>query len=126
MIDDLIITLGTNHPNPCPECGDALVLKTQGKFGPFYGCVNFPACPGTAAAHGDGRPMGKAVNQKTKIQRVVLHKMLDALQREKKWSRDALYDWLDKMFPYKGHVHISDLNEHEIKEVIREVQKEMK
>jgi restriction system protein len=29
----------------CPECGSALREKT-GRFGPFLGCVNFPACRG--------------------------------------------------------------------------------
>ena len=27
----------------CPQCGGQLILR-QGKFGPFYGCSNFPKC----------------------------------------------------------------------------------
>ena len=125
MNDDLIIKLGTAHPDPCPECGDALILKDTGRFGAFYGCINFPECQGTAGAHGDGRPLGKAVNKKTKLQRVVVHKVLTTLQKNKHWNRNALYDWLDKLFSEKEHVHIADLDKQEIKKIIREAQKEM-
>ena len=27
----------------CPRCGGDLVLR-KGKFGPFYGCSNYPKC----------------------------------------------------------------------------------
>ncbi|WP_278680442.1 topoisomerase DNA-binding C4 zinc finger domain-containing protein [Leyella stercorea] len=27
----------------CPECGGKLVIR-NGKFGPFYGCSNYPKC----------------------------------------------------------------------------------
>ncbi len=30
---------------PCPECKSKTRLR-NGRFGPFYGCVKFPACPG--------------------------------------------------------------------------------
>jgi len=30
-------------PQLCPKCGGKLVERT-GKFGPFYGCSNFPKC----------------------------------------------------------------------------------
>jgi hypothetical protein len=30
----------------CPLCGD-LMKKRSGKFGEFWGCVNFPDCKGT-------------------------------------------------------------------------------
>ena len=29
----------------CPECGDKMAVR-QGKFGRFYGCVNYPECKG--------------------------------------------------------------------------------
>jgi hypothetical protein len=125
MNDDLIIPLGTSHPDLCPECGDTLVLKDASRYGAFYGCVNFPNCLGTAAAHADGRPMGKAVNKKMKEKRVLVHKMLASLQKEKRWSRDNLYDWLDKLFPDKKHAHIADLDNNEIKKVIRYIQEEI-
>lgn len=33
----------------CPRCGGALIKRT-GKFGPFYGCCNFPRCRYTRSA----------------------------------------------------------------------------
>ncbi|MBN1255815.1 MAG: topoisomerase DNA-binding C4 zinc finger domain-containing protein [Deltaproteobacteria bacterium] len=35
-------------PN-CPKCGDLMKLRT-GKFGKFWGCVNYPNCKGTRQA----------------------------------------------------------------------------
>jgi len=32
-------------PGLCPRCGLSTVLKT-GKFGKFYGCIDFPKCKG--------------------------------------------------------------------------------
>lgn len=36
----------------CPECGGDLVLR-NGKYGPFYGCSNFPDCRYTKKIFGD-------------------------------------------------------------------------
>lgn len=30
----------------CPKCGDEMIRR-KGKYGEFYGCVNFPRCRGT-------------------------------------------------------------------------------
>lgn len=32
---------------PCPECGGPTKLR-NGRYGPFYGCVDYPKCKGTA------------------------------------------------------------------------------
>ena len=32
-----------NAPTICPSCGGRLKIK-NGKFGPFYGCSNYPRC----------------------------------------------------------------------------------
>jgi hypothetical protein len=32
-----------SNDNICPKCGNELVLK-NGKYGPFYGCSNYPNC----------------------------------------------------------------------------------
>jgi restriction system protein len=43
---DLINKSATKRvPTKCPECGSAMREKT-GRFGPFLGCSNFPACRG--------------------------------------------------------------------------------
>lgn len=33
-------------PRTCPLCGRAMRLRT-GRYGPFYGCVDYPGCRGT-------------------------------------------------------------------------------
>lgn len=38
----------------CPRCGGELVRR-NGKYGPFYGCVKFPSCRFTC---GEGEFMG--------------------------------------------------------------------
>lgn len=41
------IRQGNNYNGPlCPICGNRMVLRT-GKYGMFYGCVNYPKCKGT-------------------------------------------------------------------------------
>lgn len=50
----------------CPNCGAQMLYK-QGKFGPFWGCVNYPNCRGYVKAggggggprRGGGRPQGR-------------------------------------------------------------------
>ena len=37
-----------NEESTCPKCGKP-VLKKYGKFGPFYGCSNYPSCKFTAS-----------------------------------------------------------------------------
>lgn len=35
-----------NGPGPCPKCGGETVSRS-GRFGAFYGCVNYPKCKGS-------------------------------------------------------------------------------
>jgi len=34
----------------CPICGSEMVIKS-GKYGEFYGCVNFPKCKGSKSIY---------------------------------------------------------------------------
>ncbi|HCF3026441.1 TPA: topoisomerase DNA-binding C4 zinc finger domain-containing protein, partial [Pseudomonas aeruginosa] len=29
---------------PCPSCSDGYRTLKTGKFGPYFGCTNFPGC----------------------------------------------------------------------------------
>jgi DNA topoisomerase-1 len=40
----------------CHICGKPMVLK-KGRFGPFYGCSNYPECTGTRRIGKDGKPV---------------------------------------------------------------------
>jgi len=43
----------------CPECGAQLTKRT-GKYGEFFGCVNYPRCMHSALVGADGKPVEKA------------------------------------------------------------------
>ncbi|HWB72956.1 MAG TPA: type I DNA topoisomerase [Egibacteraceae bacterium] len=43
-----VTTVEALHPDPdvrCPQCGKAMIRR-EGRFGPFYGCQDYPACKG--------------------------------------------------------------------------------
>lgn len=80
----------------CPECGAELAFKVAGKFGPFYGCVNWPKCNGAHSAHDDGTPMGVPADQATRTKRREAHNSFDSLRIELVWSRRYSYEWLAK------------------------------
>ncbi|KKS16772.1 MAG: Topoisomerase DNA-binding C4 zinc finger domain protein [Candidatus Woesebacteria bacterium GW2011_GWA1_41_7] len=39
-------TIKPHGEGPCPLCGKDTIL-TEGKYGKFYGCCNFPTCKGS-------------------------------------------------------------------------------
>jgi superfamily I DNA/RNA helicase len=47
----------------CPDCGGAMALR-EGKYGPFWGCTNYPTCRGMAKATTEDRKrvVGKRSN----------------------------------------------------------------
>lgn len=53
------------HNLSCPECGNPMVLCPTGKWGPYYRCNTYPACPGAHGAHKDGTPLGVPANNAT-------------------------------------------------------------
>lgn len=62
----------------CPECSGLMRLRNS-RFGPFYGCENFPDCRATHGAHPDGRPLGTPANSETKRARIAAHAAFDGL-----------------------------------------------
>jgi restriction system protein len=44
--DNRDIKVNAEESSKCPKCGGGLVKK-NGKYGPFYGCSNFPKCKHT-------------------------------------------------------------------------------
>jgi len=80
----------------CPECDAVLVFRTEGKYGPFYGCSNYPKCHGAHSAHEDGTPMGIPADQATRTKRRETHNAFDSLRVELVWSRGYSYRWLAK------------------------------
>jgi hypothetical protein len=58
-----------------------LSLK-ESKFGPFYGCENFPTCRSTHGAHPDGKPLGVPADKATKEARIAAHAQFDRLWKD--------------------------------------------
>jgi len=53
---------------PCPECNLPMAQR-QGKFGPFWGCSQYPRCCGMRSQNGEARPPGKPPARKDQAKR---------------------------------------------------------
>jgi ssDNA-binding Zn-finger/Zn-ribbon topoisomerase 1 len=62
----------------CPDCGGTMRLKSS-RFGPFYGCSNWPACDCTHGAHPNGEPLGIPADKETRQARTAAHAVFDPL-----------------------------------------------
>jgi ssDNA-binding Zn-finger/Zn-ribbon topoisomerase 1 len=109
---------------PCPYCHGQLLLR-EGKYGPYYGCENYPDCEGSSGAHPDGRPLGRPSVREEKDAKILAHKLFDEWRKRTGITRTESYKWLDHLFK-KSNVHIANLDIKELKTLIMEVQKEMK
>ena len=99
---------GKVSEHACAECGAEMRLKPS-RFGPFYGCVRWPGCEGTAGAHPDGRPLGRPADAGTKLARQCAHAAFDALWKGQIAfeSRGKAYKWLAEQMGVK-EIHIGD------------------
>lgn len=87
-----------------------MVLRNS-KFGPFYGCNQYPRCTATHGAHPDGRPLGAPGDPETKKARIEAHSVFDAFWKEKKWNRGKAYSWMAKamnLVPGTAHIGMFD------------------
>lgn len=46
--NSLSISMAGEEAERCPECGQGRLIKRNGKYGPFYGCSDYPKCRYTA------------------------------------------------------------------------------
>lgn len=106
-----------NHP--CPECGKKMVLK-KSKYGPFYGCVDYPNCRATHGADRDtGDPLGVPVNQATRAYRMLAHDAFDKLWDNKTVKRSFAYLWLSTSLGVDANkCHIGQFDIEQCKRVI--------
>ncbi len=49
-----------NVDEVCPRCGVGFLVQRNGRYGPFFGCTNFPRCNHTRKAPPDGRQLQRA------------------------------------------------------------------
>ena len=43
--EQMVCSCGAEYPS-CPECADGWLIERRGRFGKFFGCVNYPKCTG--------------------------------------------------------------------------------
>lgn len=98
----------------CPDCGEAMKIR-RGKHGVFYGCIDYPACKGTASCDKDGNLKGIPANAETRAARTEAHKCFDQLWKSKLFkSRAAAYRWLQEaMGLSKDDAHIGKFDQHQ-------------
>ena len=95
----------------CPECDVPMTLR-QSRYGPFYGCTNWPACDVTVGTHKDGRPLGRPANKETKGWRMRAHEVFDRLWKDKHMRRKQAYSWMQKELELpeeEAHIGMMDL-----------------
>lgn len=64
------------------------------RYGPFYGCDNYPECTATHGAHPDGKPLGIPANKETKQARIAAHAEFDRLWKGGLMTRKEAYKWM--------------------------------
>lgn len=80
----------------CGECTSPMQLR-ESKYGPFYGCTNWPQCEGTHGAHPDGAPLGIPADKETKQWRMKTHDLFDQLWKKGQYSRSEAYELLQRL-----------------------------
>ena len=110
-------------PNACPDCGSDMVLRPS-RYGPFYGCVRYPACAATHGAHPDGRPLGTPANAATRVARMRAHEAFDPIWRNDSVrrrgpARRAAYQWLQDSLGMDRTPHIGEMTLEQCESVIR-------
>ena len=60
---DVRCACGASFP-ACPECDDGWLVERGGRFGPFLGCVRYPACVGKAKLPSHHPPDGTGQGEK--------------------------------------------------------------
>ena len=125
--DVLAVCKGATFPLPrviCAECGADMALRDS-RYGPFWGCVRFPACRGTHGAHPDGRPLGKPATAEVKRLRIAAHESFDATWKGTR-SRTAAYRWLArKMKVHYKECHIGSFDGPQCLKVIEYCQRRL-
>lgn len=91
-----------------------MVLRNS-KYGPFYGCVEYPKCKAAHGAHKDtGKPLGTPADKKTKKARIHAHDAFDQLWKDKHMSRSEAYEWMQEamgMMEDEAHIGCFDIDQ---------------
>lgn len=115
---DEMLPWGTVLDHPCPDCGSSMVLRDS-KYGPFYGCSEYPNCKATHGAHKNtGKPLGIPANKKTKKARMRAHDSFDQLWKDKHMNRSEAYEWMQEAMELsEDEAHIGRFTEEQCDEL---------
>lgn len=111
MDDVWLLDPTTPRPN-CPDCGGGMEFRA-GTFGPFWGCVQYPACRGTIAAFPDGRLRATPGNAEVRELRRSCH-LAFGQRWQTKAERRAQYAWLAeamRLHPAAWHFRFFDADQ---------------
>ena len=114
---------------PCPEpgCGGMLRLR-ESRYGPFYGCTNYPRCKGSHGAHPDGKPLGVPVSFEVKQARIEAHAAFDQLWKgpQAKMRRRQAYAWMRRTLGLgNDEAHIGRFGVEECRKLVLLVEQEI-
>ena len=102
----------------CGECTAPMQLR-ESKYGPFWGCTNYPECRGTHGAHPDGKPLGVPADKETKDWRGEAHAVFDHWYKTKNLSRSEGYEQLQRIMGLsKAEAHIGNFDRARCEELI--------
>ncbi len=107
----------------CPYCGSPAVCRpastvygtdTIDSKSYLYLCSNWPSCDAYVSAHRkDRRPMGTLANSELRHKRILAHRALQRLQKERHMDKWAAYLWLQTNLKLdESHAHIGMFSEH--------------
>lgn len=106
----------------CPYCGAPAVCRSAsavygtGTIDPksyLYLCSNWPSCDAYVYAHKkDCRPMGTLANGTLRHKRILAHRALEKLRKERHMDKWAAYLWLQTRLGLDpNHAHIGMFSE---------------
>lgn len=106
----------------CPYCGAFAVCRpaatvyghdTIDRQSYLYICSNWPSCDAYVGAHkNDHRPMGTLANGSLRHKRILAHRALEKLQKERRMDKWAAYVWIQANFGLdREHAHIGMFTE---------------
>ena len=113
----------------CPYCGAHAVCKpASAVYGTdtidpksyLYLCSNWPSCDAYVSAHRKtDRPMGTLANGRLRHKRILAHRALQNLQKERHMDKWAAYIWLQANLKLdEDHAHIGMFSEQMCDQVI--------
>lgn len=111
----------------CFDCGGKMILR-NGRYGPFWGCSNYPSCRLTLPADLETFTPLPRITEEEKAARNAAHGVFDMLWKGPRapMTRKQAYRWMqDAMGLTENEAHISRLDRNQLSELISLVKREL-